>query len=110
MAAPRKGRRPATKRAGKARGESSRKSSGTNATASTVEVMRLAHGEGLDLPAYKTADSAGLDLPAAIPAGRKLRLRPGAWAAIPTGLALALPSGFEGQVRPRSGQIGRAHV
>lgn len=71
--------------------------------ASVVDVLRLPHGEGLELPAYRTADAAGLDLAAAIEAGRKLRLKPGAWAAVPTGLAIALPPGFEGQVRPRSG-------
>lgn len=73
------------------------------AAGSTVAVMRLPHGEGLELPAYRTDGAAGLDLVAAIADGRKLKLRPGAWAAIPTGLALALPPGYEGQVRPRSG-------
>ena len=73
------------------------------AAGSTIEVMRLPHGEGLELPAYRTDEAAGLDLVAAIVSGRKLRLKPGAWAAIPTGLALALPPGYEGQVRPRSG-------
>jgi dUTP pyrophosphatase len=75
----------------------------TEAAGSAVEIMRLPHGEGLELPAYRTEQAAGLDLPAAIEAGRKTRLKPGAWAAVPTGLAIALPSGFEGQVRPRSG-------
>ena len=67
----------------------------------TVPVLRLPHAEGLELPAYATADSAGLDLVAAV-AGPVV-LPPGGRALIPTGLALALPPGFEAQVRPRSG-------
>jgi dUTP pyrophosphatase len=68
-----------------------------------VRVMRLAHGDGLPLPAYETPDAAGMDLRAATPAGEPFVLAPGDRAAIPTGLAIALPSGFEAQVRPRSG-------
>jgi dUTP pyrophosphatase len=68
-----------------------------------VRVMRLPHSADLPLPAAQTADSAGLDLAAAVPADAPLTLAPGARALIPTGLAIALPSGFEGQVRPRSG-------
>jgi len=67
----------------------------------TVEICRLPHGEGLGLPAYATAGSAGLDLPAAV--GEDIVLAPGGRALIPTGLRLGLPSGFEAQVRPRSG-------
>ncbi|MDD9916766.1 MAG: dUTP diphosphatase [Rhodospirillaceae bacterium] len=66
-----------------------------------VAVKRLPHGADLQLPAYATADSAGLDLLAAIDAPQTLA--PGARALIPTGLAIALPRGFEAQVRPRSG-------
>ena len=66
-----------------------------------VTVKRLPHGADLPLPAYATADSAGLDLLAAIDAPQTLA--PGARALIPTGLAIALPRGFEAQVRPRSG-------
>ena len=66
-----------------------------------VAVKRLPHGAELPLPAYATADSAGLDLLAAIDAPQTLA--PGARALIPTGLAIALPRGFEAQVRPRSG-------
>ncbi len=69
----------------------------------TVEVMRLPHAEGLPLPAYQTAHAAGLDLVAALPEEAPLTLSPGARALVPTGLAMALPPGFEGQVRPRSG-------
>ncbi|WP_431861651.1 dUTP diphosphatase [Azospirillum sp.] len=70
-------------------------------TAVTVPVLRLPHAEGLELPAYATADSAGLDLVAAV-AGPVV-LPPGGRALVPTGLAIALPPGFEAQVRPRSG-------
>ncbi len=66
-----------------------------------VSVQRLAHGLDLPLPAYATAQSAGLDLMAAIEG--EVVLSPGARQLIPTGLAIALPAGFEAQVRPRSG-------
>lgn len=68
-----------------------------------VPVQILPHGAGLPLPAYATAGSAGLDLIAALPEREPLTLAPMARAAVPTGLCLALPEGFEGQVRPRSG-------
>lgn len=66
-----------------------------------IAVQRMAHAEGLDLPAYATAQSAGLDLLAAVAA--PVTLAPGARQLIPTGLAIALPDGFEAQIRPRSG-------
>ncbi len=69
----------------------------------TVLIRVLDHGRGLDLPRYETALAAGLDLRAALPADEPLTLAPGARAAVPTGLALAVPPGFEGQVRARSG-------
>lgn len=72
-------------------------------SAATVEIMRLPHGEDLPLPAYQTAHAAGLDLMAAVPEDAPLTLAPGTRALVPTGLAMALPAGFEGQVRPRSG-------
>jgi dUTP pyrophosphatase len=68
-----------------------------------VKVMRLAHAEGLALPAYATAGAAGLDLYAALPENEHLTLSFGKRALVPTGLALQLPVGYEGQVRPRSG-------
>ena len=71
--------------------------------APTVRVKRLPHGADLPLPAYQTADAAGLDLVAAVPADTPVTLAPGARVLIPTGLALALPPGFEAQIRPRSG-------
>lgn len=73
-----------------------------------VEVVRLPHAEGLDLPAYATPGSSGLDLRAAV--SEPLELRPGERAAIPTGLKLCLPPGYEGQVRPRSGLAFRFGV
>jgi dUTP pyrophosphatase len=69
----------------------------------TVPITRLPHGEGLPLPAYETAQAAGMDLRAAVPDDEPLTLRPGSRFPVPTGLAFALPPGFEGQVRPRSG-------
>ncbi len=68
-----------------------------------IAIRRLAHGEGLPLPAYETALAAGMDLRAAVPEDAPLTLRPGERFAVPTGLAIALPPGFEAQVRPRSG-------
>lgn len=68
-----------------------------------IGVMRLAHGQDLPLPAYETDGAAGMDLRAAVAEDAPLRLRPGARAAVPTGLAIALPLGHEAQVRPRSG-------
>ena len=68
-----------------------------------VEILQLPHGEGLALPAYQSAHAAGLDLLAAVPEGSPLILAPGARAQVPTGLSIALPSGYEAQVRPRSG-------
>jgi dUTP pyrophosphatase len=67
----------------------------------TIEVRRLPHGEDLPLPSYATSGAAGMDLLAAV--RRPVTIPPGGRALIPTGLALALPSGYELQVRPRSG-------
>ncbi len=69
----------------------------------TLRIKRLANGEGLPLPAYQTAHAAGLDLLAAVPEDAPITMAPGARALVPTGLAIALPPGFEAQVRPRSG-------
>jgi len=68
-----------------------------------IAIRRLPHGEGLPLPAYETVHAAGMDLRAAVPEGEPLTLRPGDRHAVPTGLSMAIPPGFEGQVRPRSG-------
>lgn len=69
----------------------------------TIAFRRLENGQGLPLPARQTAHAAGADLFAALPAGEPLTLAPGARALVPCGFAMALPVGFEGQVRPRSG-------
>jgi dUTP pyrophosphatase len=68
-----------------------------------IKVQILDHGRGLALPAYETPEAAGMDLRAALGEDEKLVLAPGAHAMVPTGLAIALPKGFEAQVRPRSG-------
>jgi dUTP pyrophosphatase len=68
-----------------------------------LRLRRLPHGEGLPLPAYQTAHAAGFDLAAAVPADAPVTLAPGARGLVPTGFAIALPEGFEAQVRPRSG-------
>lgn len=68
-----------------------------------VQVSPLPHFEGLDLPGYQTAASAGLDLPAAVPDDEPVTIPPGEWRLIPTGLSMALPDGYEAQIRPRSG-------
>ena len=76
----------------------------------TIAVTRLAHNADLPLPAYETAQAAGMDLRAAVPAETPLVLAPGARDMVPTGLAIALPPGFEAQVRPRSGLAAKAGV
>lgn len=76
----------------------------------TIPIVRLPHAEGLPLPAYETAQAAGMDLRAAVPDDAPLTLKPGARFAVPTGLAFALPDGFEGQVRPRSGLAAKQGV
>ena len=73
----------------------------SGAATAPIGVVRLPHGEGLALPAYETAGSAGMDLRAAI--GEPLAIAPGERALVPTGLVLELPAGHEGQIRPRSG-------
>jgi dUTP pyrophosphatase len=75
-----------------------------------VNVVRLAHAEGLALPAYQSRDAAGLDLLAAVSADAPVTLAPGARALVPTGLVLELPKGFEAQVRPRSGLAFRQGI
>jgi dUTP pyrophosphatase len=68
-----------------------------------IRIMRLPNGADLPLPAYQSEHAAGLDLLAAVPADAALVIAPGRFVAVPTGIALALPSGAEAQVRPRSG-------
>lgn len=68
-----------------------------------MRVQILPHGRGLELPSYATQGSSGMDLRAAIPDGEVWHLGVGERRLIPTGLAMAIPLGFEGQVRSRSG-------
>lgn len=68
-----------------------------------VRIVRLPHGADLPLPAYQSALAAGLDLVAAVPTDAPIQITSGARALIPTGVAIALPAGYEAQVRPRSG-------
>lgn len=69
----------------------------------SVKIKALPHFSGLELPRYQTSGSAGMDLPAALPEGEPVILQPGQWQLIPVGLAIALPEGYEAQIRPRSG-------
>lgn len=66
-----------------------------------LKIERLPHATDLPLPAYETEGAAGMDVRAALP--EDFTLKAGAWAAIPTGLKMAIPQGYECQVRPRSG-------
>ncbi len=70
---------------------------------SAIAFTRLEHARDLPLPEYATSGAAGMDLVAAVPAEMPLLIPPRGRAAVPTGLVLAIPQGFEGQVRPRSG-------
>ena len=75
-----------------------------------VGFMWLEHGRGLTLPRRQSAGAAGYDLVAALRAGDELTLRPGGRALVPCGCAIALPHGYEAQVRPRSGLAARYGV
>jgi dUTP pyrophosphatase len=68
-----------------------------------LPIMRLPHAADLPLPAYQSAHAAGLDLLAAVPADAPVEIAPGGRVLVPTGIAIALPAGYEGQIRPRSG-------
>ena len=68
-----------------------------------LRLLRLPHFEGLELPAYQTDGSAGMDVRAAVAEDAPITLQPGERRLIPTGLAMAVPLGFECQIRPRSG-------
>jgi dUTP pyrophosphatase len=75
-----------------------------------VDIRQLPHGEGLALPAYQSAHAAGLDLLAAVPEDAPMVLAPGKHALVPTALTIALPPGYEAQVRPRSGLAAKHGV
>ncbi|MFH1825876.1 MAG: dUTP diphosphatase [bacterium] len=66
-----------------------------------AQVKRLAHNKDLPLPKYMSDHAAGMDLHAAVT--EETKIAPGGWKLVPTGLAMALPEGYEAQVRPRSG-------
>lgn len=68
-----------------------------------IQVVQEPHGADLPLPNYETADAAGMDLMAAVPEDQTVTLAPGARDLLPTGLKIALPAGYEAQIRPRSG-------
>src|SRR6478736_3525730 len=68
-----------------------------------LKLVRLAHGDGLDLPSYETTGAAGMDLRAAVAADATLTLQPGERALVPTGFIFEIPDGYEAQIRPRSG-------
>jgi dUTP pyrophosphatase len=72
-------------------------------TRPTLKLVRLAHGEGLDLPSYETSGAAGMDLRAAVEADAPVTLQPGERALVPTGFIFEIPAGYEAQIRPRSG-------
>ena len=79
-------------------------------TTPSIPVVQLAHAHGLPLPAYETNGAAGMDLRAAVEEEAPIVLKPGARVMAPTGLAFAVPPGFEAQVRPRSGLAAKAGV
>jgi dUTP pyrophosphatase len=76
----------------------------------TIRVVPLLHFEGLMLPSYETAGAAGMDLRAAVAEDEPVILKPGERAMVPTGLTIALPQGYEAQVRPRSGLAAKHGV
>jgi dUTP pyrophosphatase len=75
-----------------------------------IALRWLEHGRGLDLPRQQTAGAAGVDLPAALAPDQVLELLPGGSALVPTGFCIALPEGYEAQVRPRSGLAAKFGV
>jgi dUTP pyrophosphatase len=81
----------------------SRALAASSAPTVNVAIKQLHNAEGMALPAYQSEQAAGLDLAAAISPGEGITVKPGGRALVPTGLALELPPGYEGQIRPRSG-------
>jgi dUTP pyrophosphatase len=76
----------------------------------SVQLVRLPHADGLPLPSYETAHAAGMDLRAAVADDAPLTLQPASWVLVPTGLGIALPAGYEAQIRPRSGLAAKHGV
>ncbi len=75
-----------------------------------IALKPLPHFEGLEIPKYETAGSAGMDVRAALPEDAPLTLSPGERAMVPTGLSMAIPEGYEVQMRPRSGLAAKHGV
>jgi dUTP diphosphatase len=75
-----------------------------------IDLRQLPHGQGMTLPAYQSAHAAGLDLLAAVPEDSPMILSSGQRALVPTGISVALPVGYEAQVRPRSGLASKHGV
>lgn len=75
-----------------------------------IGLVWLDHGRGLPLPRQMTSGAAGVDLAAAIASGETLTIAPGRYDMVPTGLAIALPEGYEAQIRPRSGLAAKFGV
>lgn len=75
-----------------------------------VRIKALPHYDGLDLPAYETAQSAGMDLRAAVENDEPVTIPPGEWRLVPVGIAIALPAGYEAQIRPRSGLAAKKGI
>lgn len=82
----------------------------TGLSAPTIAVVQMAHAQGLPLPAYETSGAAGMDLRAAVDNEAPVVLHPGSRTMVPTGLCIAVPAGFEVQVRPRSGLAAKAGI
>lgn len=76
----------------------------------SIDFIWLEHGRGLAVPRQQSAGAAGLDLPAALEPETEMTIAPGSYAMVPTGMAIALPQGYEAQVRPRSGLAARHGV
>ena len=76
----------------------------------SIEIKRLPHSRDLPLPSYETEQAAGMDLHAALPEDNPMTLASGKTAMVPTGLSMALPQGFEAQIRPRSGLAAKFGV
>lgn len=66
-----------------------------------VQILKFKNAEGLPVPHYQTEHAAGVDLYAAVDG--EILIEPGSWKLVPTGIAVAIPEGYEGQIRPRSG-------
>jgi len=77
--------------------------SSTTSCMKQISFYRLPHSEGIAIPGYETSGAAGMDLPAAVAEDGAIVLEPGMRALVPTGFICAIPDGFEGQIRPRSG-------